>query len=62
MAWRQDGEAAVLTCTKKVTVRKSVLTGLLTVRELKNGHFAYASGRANQRQDGKTSVRTGKPE
>ena len=56
MAWRQDGEVAVLTCTQKSPVRKPVLTRFLTIRELKNGCFAYASGREDDRLDGTLKV------
>ena len=56
MAWRQDGKVAVLTCTQKSPVRNPVLTRFLTIRELENGRFAYASGRENYRPDGTLKV------
>ena len=41
---------------KKSPVRKAVLTRFLTIRELGNGHFAYALGRADDRPDGVLKV------
>ena len=51
MAWRQDGKAGVLTCTKMAPVRKTVRTPFLTIRGMKKRKIAYASGRASCRPD-----------
>ena len=51
MAWRQDGEAAVLTCTKMTPVRKAVLTRFRTIRGMQKRNLAYASGRGSYRPD-----------
>ena len=52
LAYASGRESYRLDLHKKSPVRKAVLTRFLTIRELKNKHFAYASGRADDRPDG----------